>query len=46
MLSDGDLTPFVLRPISAALFLHCLLTVVMNFDWFRRAPRRVFVTNR
>ena len=42
VLSDGDLAPFFTRPISAALFLLCLVTVLMNFGWFRRALRRAF----
>ena len=46
VLSDGDLTPFFTRPISAALFLLCLLTVIMNIGWFRRTLRRVFVRSR
>jgi putative tricarboxylic transport membrane protein len=42
VLSDGDLAPFFTRPISAVLFLLCLVTVLMNFEWFRRALGRAF----
>jgi putative tricarboxylic transport membrane protein len=43
VLSDGDLTPFFTRPISAVLFVVCLATVLLNFDFVRRGMRRVFV---
>ncbi len=36
VLSDGDLTPFFTRPISALLFALCLITILMNFGWIRR----------
>ena len=42
VLSDGDLTPFFTRPISALLFALCAITVLMNFGWIRRALRRAF----
>lgn len=42
VLSDGDLTPFFARPISALLFALCAITVLMNFGWIRRSLRRAF----
>jgi len=36
-LSDGDLTPFFIRPISFVMFLLVLLTVLMNVPPARRA---------
>jgi putative tricarboxylic transport membrane protein len=42
VLSDGDLTPFFTRPISAAMFAICLATVLMNFAAVRRAGSRAW----
>jgi putative tricarboxylic transport membrane protein len=42
VLSDGDLTPFVTRPISAVLFVTIVLIVLFRFEWMRRMTRRVF----
>ncbi|HKC43131.1 MAG TPA: tripartite tricarboxylate transporter permease [Burkholderiales bacterium] len=36
VLSDGDLTPFFTRPISAVLAAVCVATVLMNFAVVRR----------
>jgi putative tricarboxylic transport membrane protein len=43
VLSDGDLTPFFLRPISATLAAICLVTILMNFAAARRAVHAVYV---
>jgi putative tricarboxylic transport membrane protein len=43
VLSDGDLTPFFTRPISAVLFAVCLITVLLNFGFIRRGARRIFM---
>ena len=40
VLSDGDLTPFVTRPISAVLFAICLLSIALNITAFREAVNR------
>jgi len=40
VLSDGDLTPFVTRPISAVLFAVCLLSIALNITAFREAMNR------
>ena len=43
VISDGDLTPFLFRPISGVLALVVLLTLLMQFEWFNellRAARR------
>lgn len=45
VLSDGDLSPFFTRPISAVLFALCLATVVLNFGWIRRGLKRAFIRN-
>jgi len=37
VLSDGDLTPFFTRPISAVLAAVCVATILMNFAVVRRA---------
>ena len=42
VLSDGDLTPFFTRPISAALCAICVLTVLLNIGALRRAFGRLF----
>jgi putative tricarboxylic transport membrane protein len=41
VLSDGDLTPFFTRPISAVLFATIVLIVLFRFDAVRRFTRRV-----
>jgi TctA family transporter len=43
VLSDGDLTPFLTRPISATLAAICLATVLMNFATVRRLAHRAYV---
>ena len=43
VLSDGDLTPFFVRPISATLAAICLATILMNFAVVRRAFHAVYV---
>jgi putative tricarboxylic transport membrane protein len=43
VLSDGDLTPFFARPISATLAAICLATILMNFTAVRRAAHAVYV---
>ncbi len=40
VLSDGDLTPFLTRPISALMFAICAVTVLMNIAAVRRAASR------
>jgi putative tricarboxylic transport membrane protein len=42
VLSDGDLTPFFTRPISAVLAAICIATILMNFGAVRRAAGRVW----
>ena len=42
VLSDGDLTPFVTRPISAVLFGICLLSIALNITAFREAMNRLW----
>lgn len=42
VLSDGDLTPFFTRPISATLAAICLATMLANFTFVRRAARAAF----
>ena len=42
MLSDGDLTPFVTRPISAVLCATIVLIVLFRFEWMRSLSRRLF----
>jgi putative tricarboxylic transport membrane protein len=42
VLSEGDLLPFVTRPISAVLFATIVLVVLFRFEWMRRLARRVF----
>jgi putative tricarboxylic transport membrane protein len=39
VLSDGDLTPFFLRPISAVMWAICVLTILMNVPAFPVAMR-------
>jgi putative tricarboxylic transport membrane protein len=41
VLSDGDLAPFVTRPISAVIFATIVLIVLFRFEWLRRLVRRV-----
>jgi putative tricarboxylic transport membrane protein len=43
VLSDGDLTPFLTRPISATLAAICVATVLMNFATVRRLAHRAYV---
>ena len=42
VLSDGDLAPFVTRPISAVLFATIVLVVLFRFEWMRSLSRRLF----
>jgi putative tricarboxylic transport membrane protein len=42
VLSDGDLTPFFTRPISAVLAAICIATILMNFGAVRRTAGRVW----
>jgi putative tricarboxylic transport membrane protein len=42
VLSDGDLTPFVTRPISAVMMAIVVLTILMNFAAVREGIARVF----
>jgi putative tricarboxylic transport membrane protein len=42
VLSDGDLTPFITRPMSATLGAICLATILMNFGAVRRATRAAY----
>jgi putative tricarboxylic transport membrane protein len=42
VLSDGDLTPFFTRPISAVLAAICIATILMNFGTVRRAAARAW----
>jgi putative tricarboxylic transport membrane protein len=41
VLSEGDLMPFVTRPISAVLFATIVLVVLFRFQWMRRLARRL-----
>jgi putative tricarboxylic transport membrane protein len=41
VLSEGDLAPFVTRPISAVLFTTIVLIVLFRFEWMRRLVRRL-----
>jgi putative tricarboxylic transport membrane protein len=41
VLSDGDLTPFVTRPISALLFASIVLIVAFRFDFVRALAARL-----
>ena len=41
VLSDGDLTPFFTRPISAVLFVTIVLIVAFRFEFVRRLARRL-----
>lgn len=43
VLSDGDLTPFLARPISATLALICVVTILMNFAAVRRTVHAAYV---
>jgi putative tricarboxylic transport membrane protein len=40
VLTDGDLTPFFTRPISAVLWITIVLVILLKFDAFRRLFRR------
>jgi putative tricarboxylic transport membrane protein len=42
VLSDGDLMPFITRPISAVLFATIVLVILFRFPFARSAARRVF----
>jgi putative tricarboxylic transport membrane protein len=42
VLSDGDLTPFLTRPISALMFAVCAVTVLTNIAAVRRAGSRAW----
>jgi len=42
VLSDGDLTPFFTRPISAVLAAICIATILMNFGVVRRAAGQLW----
>jgi putative tricarboxylic transport membrane protein len=42
VLSDGDLTPFFLRPISAVMAAIVVLTVLLNFAAVRNGVARAF----
>jgi putative tricarboxylic transport membrane protein len=42
VLSDGDLTPFFTRPISAVLAAICIATILMNFGAVRRAVAQLW----
>ena len=44
VLSDGDLTPFLTRPISALMFAICVVSILMNFAAVRHAASRVWST--
>jgi putative tricarboxylic transport membrane protein len=41
VLSEGDLTPFVTRPISAFLCATIVLVVLFRFEWMRSLARRI-----
>jgi putative tricarboxylic transport membrane protein len=42
VLSDGDLTPFFTRPISAVLAAICIATILMNAGFVRRAAGQLW----
>jgi putative tricarboxylic transport membrane protein len=42
VLSDGDLTPFFTRPISALMFAICVVSILMNFATVRQAAGRAW----
>jgi putative tricarboxylic transport membrane protein len=42
VLSDGDLTPFLTRPISALMFAICVVSIAMNFATVRHAASRAW----
>ena len=42
VLSDGDLTPFFTRPISAVLAAICIATILMNFGVVRRTAAQLW----
>jgi putative tricarboxylic transport membrane protein len=42
VLSDGDLTPFFNRPISALMFAICVVSILMNFATVRQAAGRAW----
>ena len=42
VLSDGDLTPFFTRPISALLAAICIATILMNAGFVRRAAGQLW----
>lgn len=42
VLSNGDLTPFFTRPISATLAAICIVTILLNVPLVRRALARAF----
>jgi putative tricarboxylic transport membrane protein len=42
VLSDGDLTPFLTRPISALLCAICVVSILMNFAAVRHAASRAW----
>ena len=46
VLSDGDLWPFITRPISAALLLFIVLSLVSRTTWFRRSMSVLWNTLR
>ena len=41
VLSDGDLTPFFTRPISAGLWIAIAITFLLGSDWFVRRMRKL-----
>jgi putative tricarboxylic transport membrane protein len=41
VISDGDLTPFVTRPISAVLCATIVLVVLFRFPWMRNLVQRI-----
>jgi putative tricarboxylic transport membrane protein len=46
VLSDGDLTPFLTRPISAGIFLTIVLIVLLRIEAVRRFARRLVPARR
>jgi putative tricarboxylic transport membrane protein len=46
VLSDGDLTPFFTRPISAVLAAICIATILLNFSVVRQAVGRAWTAVR
>ncbi|HET9025936.1 MAG TPA: tripartite tricarboxylate transporter permease [Trueperaceae bacterium] len=42
LLSDGSITPFIMRPISAALWIAILITVLLGVPAVQRALGRLF----